>query len=71
MDTSKGLLGNGYAQGMGQIPDARNLHAGNPSDLESLPAKREGQSLDPTKRDASKEEFGHRTLAGGNMWESL
>jgi len=25
-------LGNGYAQGMGQIPDARNLHpAGNPS----------------------------------------
>jgi len=31
-DARNGLLGNGYAQGMGQILDARNLHpAGNPS----------------------------------------
>ena len=29
------------------------------------------QSPDPTKRDASKEEFGRRVLAGGNMWDSL
>jgi len=36
-----------------------------------LPAKRKKQSPDPTKRDASKEEFGRRALAGGNMWESL
>ena len=27
-DARNGLLGNGYAQGMGQIPDARNLHPG-------------------------------------------
>jgi len=26
MDARNGLLGNGYAQNMGQIPDARNLH---------------------------------------------
>ena len=26
-------------------------------------------SPDPTKRDASKEEFGRRALAGGNMWD--
>ena len=26
---------------------------------------------DPTKKDASKEEFGRRALAGGNMWDSL
>ena len=38
---------------------------------ESLPAKRNEQSPDPTKRDASRDEFGHRALAGGNMWESL
>jgi len=33
-----GLLGNGYAQGMGQIPDAGNLHpgAGNRSDSFAL-----------------------------------
>jgi len=34
---------------------------------ELLPAKRKEQSPDPTKRDASKEEFGRRALAGGNM----
>jgi len=40
---------------------------------ESLPSKRKEQSLDPTKRNASREEFGRRALAGGNimMWESL
>jgi len=38
---------------------------------ESLPAKRKDQSPDPTKRDASREEFGRRALAGGNMWDSL
>ena len=39
-----------------------------------LPAKRKlqlKQSPDPTKKDASKEEFGRRALAGGNMWDSL
>ena len=36
-----------------------------------LPAKRKKQSPDPTKKDASKEEFGRGTLAGGNMWNSL
>jgi len=39
--------------------------------VESLPAKRKEQSPDPTKRDASREEFGRRVLAGGNIWESL
>jgi len=34
---------------------------------ELLPAKRMKQSPDPTKRDASKEEFGRRALAGGNL----
>jgi len=40
---------------------------------ELLPAKRKKQSPDPTKRDASKEEFRvrRRALAEGNMWESL
>ena len=38
---------------------------------ELLPAKRKEQSLDPTKRDASREEFGRRALAEGNMWEAL
>jgi len=38
---------------------------------ELLPAKLQKQSPDPTKRDASKEEFGRRALARGNMWESL
>ena len=39
---------------------------------ELLPAKCKKQSLDPTKKDASKkEEFGRRALAGGNMWDSL
>ena len=33
---------------------------------ESLPAKCKEQSPDPTKRDASREEFGRRALAGGN-----
>ena len=37
---------------------------------ELLPAKRKKHSPDPTKRDASKEEFGRRELAGGNMWDS-
>jgi len=36
-----------------------------------LLAKHKKQSPDPTKRDASKEEFGQRALAGGNMWGSL
>jgi len=38
---------------------------------ELLPAKRKKQSPVPTKRDASKEEFGRRELAGGNMLDSL
>jgi len=38
---------------------------------EFLPAKRKEQSPDPTKRYASKEQFGRRALAGGNMWNSL
>jgi len=29
-DARNGLLGNGCAQGMWQIPDARNLHCGQP-----------------------------------------
>ena len=39
--------------------------------VELLPAKRKKQSPDPTKKDASKEEFGRRALAGGNLWDSL
>jgi len=39
--------------------------------VELLPAKRKKQSPDPTKKDASKEEFGRRALAGSNMWDSL
>ena len=39
--------------------------------LELLPAKRKKQSPDQTKKDASKEEFGRRALAGGNVWDSL
>jgi len=39
------------------------------SPAELLPAKRKKQSPDPTKRDASKEDFGRRALAGGNMWD--
>ena len=39
--------------------------------VELLPAKRKKQSPDPTKKDASKVEFGRRALAGGNMWDSL
>ena len=39
--------------------------------VELLPAKRKKQSPDPTKKDASKEEFGGRVLAGGNIWDSL
>jgi len=38
---------------------------------ELLPAKRKKQSPDPTKKDASKEEFGRRALARGNMWDSF
>jgi len=38
---------------------------------EVLPALRKKQSPDPTKRDASKEEFGPKALAGGNMWNLL
>ena len=33
---------------------------------ELLPAKRKKESPDPTKRDASKEEFGRRALAWGH-----
>jgi len=40
-------------------------------EAELLPAKRKRQSPDPTKRDANKEVFGRRALAGGNMWDSL
>ena len=36
-----------------------------------LPAKRKKQSPNPTKRDASKKEFGRRALAGGYTWNSL
>jgi len=39
--------------------------------VELLPAKRKKQSPDPTKKDASKEVFGRRALAGGNMWDLL
>jgi len=39
--------------------------------VELLPGKRKKKSLDPTKRDASKEEFGRRALAEGNTWDSL
>jgi len=39
--------------------------------VESLPANCKEQSPDPTKRDASREEFGRGALARGNMWESL
>ena len=38
---------------------------------ESLPAKRKGKSPHPTKRDASREEFGRRALAAGKMLETL
>ena len=34
---------------------------------ELLPAKHKKQSPDPTKRNAGREEFGRRALAGGNM----
>jgi len=36
-----------------------------------IPAKRKKQGPDPTKRDATREEFGRKALAGGNMWDSL
>jgi len=36
-----------------------------------FPAKRKEQSPDPTKRDASREEFRRRVLSGGNMLELL
>jgi len=38
---------------------------------ELLSAKRKKQSPDPTKRDASKAEFGRRALARGDMWDLL
>jgi len=38
---------------------------------ELLPAKRKKQSPDPTKRDASREEYRQRALAEGNMWKLL
>jgi len=38
---------------------------------ELLPSKRKKQSPDPNKREESKEEFGRRALAGGNMWDSM
>jgi len=38
---------------------------------ELLLAKHKKQSPDPTKKDASKEAFGRRALAGDNMWDSL
>jgi len=39
--------------------------------VELSPAKRKKQSPDPTNKDASKEEFERRALAGGNMWDLL
>jgi len=39
--------------------------------VELLPVKRKKQCPDPTKKDASKEEFGRRALAGGNTCDSL
>jgi len=39
--------------------------------VELLPAKHKKQSPDPTKKDASKEEFGQRALAGGKLCDSL
>ena len=36
-----------------------------------LPARSKKQSPDPTKRGSSREEFGRRVLAWGNMWDSL
>jgi len=39
--------------------------------VELLPAKRKKQSPDPTKKDASTEQFERTPLAGGNMWDSL
>ena len=39
--------------------------------VELLPAKRKKESPGSTKGDASKEEFGRRALARGNMWDSL
>jgi len=42
-----------------------------PPPSELLPAKRKKQSLDPTKTNANKEEFGRIVLAGGNMWDLL
>jgi len=38
---------------------------------ELLRAKRKKQSPDTTKKDASKEEFRRRALAGDNLWDSL
>jgi len=38
---------------------------------ELLPAKRKEQSPDPSKRDASREDFSRRALSGGKKWESL
>jgi len=40
-----------------------------PTPAELLPAKHIQQSPDPIKRDASREEFGRKALAGGNMWD--
>ena len=42
-----------------------------PAKLLPATGKRKKQSPDPTKKDASKEEFGRRALAGGNVWDSL
>jgi len=39
--------------------------------VEWLPAKCKEQSPDPIKKNAKREEFGRRALAGSNMWESL
>jgi len=36
-----------------------------------LPAERKKRTLDPTKRDASKDDLGRRARAGGNMWHLL
>ena len=46
-------------------------HCPQQSEKVLLPAMRKKQSPDPTKKDASKEEFGRRALAGGNMQDSF
>ena len=48
-DARNGLLGNGYAQGMGQIADARNLHSRCKQPLKPPNKFRRPQQVDPNK----------------------